>query len=229
MKSFFASIILVLTFCVGTFAQTSETSPCPTISVTGPAGVFEPGEIITFTVSLSKEAEKFNPKYNWTVTGGEIVEGQATQVIRVLVPKVSVPKVSTEIRIVATVVVADLPKECGTVTASETAAMIICYFHRQIDEFSMPASRIDKARLDNLLLELQNNPLAVAYIFERFERKTSQNIIKQKIQKITDYLLMKKRIEKDRFVISIAESDENLTQYFIVPPGAMPPKIEDND
>ncbi len=40
-------------------------------------------------------------------------------------------------------------------------------------------------------------------------------------------MIKEKRIEKDRFVISTAVFDKNLTQYFIVPPGATPPEIED--
>ncbi len=178
MKSFFVSTILVLTFCVGTFAQTNEASPCPTILVLGPAGIPSPDEAVTFTVSFSKEAETLNLKYNWTISSGEIIEGQGTQVIRVLEPKIFAGE-----SLKATVEVTNLPKECETVTASETFAIAILHSHRRVDEFSMSASQIDKARLDNLFIELQNNPLAVTYIFEKFERKTSQNEVKRKIQK----------------------------------------------
>ncbi len=220
MKSFSASTILVLIFCAGAFAQTSETSPCPTISVTGPAGIPMPDEPMTFTAEVSEEAKKFKTEYKWKVTNGEIIEGQGTIVIKVLWKDMFGKNLTAEFEVIG------LPKNCVNV-ASETAATTICYSTSQVDEFSIPVSQIDKARLDNLLIEIQNNPLAVAYIFERFKRKTSQNVVKQKIQKITDYLVKEKRIEKDRFVISTAESDKNLTQYFIVPPGASPPEIED--
>jgi len=220
MKSFFASTILVLTFCIGTFAQTNEVSPCPTISVMGQPGIPTPDETITFTAEVSEEAKKFKTEYKWTVTNGEIIEGQGTTVIKVLWKDMFGKNLTAEFEVIG------LPKNCVNV-ASETAATTICYSTSQVDEFSIPASQIDKARLDNLLIELQNNPLAVAYIFETFERKTFQNAVERKIQKITDYLIKERRIEKDRFVISTAESDKNLTQYFIVPPGASPPKIED--
>jgi len=223
MKSIFIFTILVLSFCVGTFAQTNETSPCPTISVMGPAGIPSSDEAIVFTVSLSKEADKFNPKYNWTISGGEIIEGQGTQVI-----SVSAPKFFTGESLRATVELANLPKECGTVTASETAFMAICYSHRQVDEFSMPASRIDKARLENLVVELENNPSANGYIIEKFAKKTSEKVVREKIQKITEYLVKERQIEKERIVILTAMSNENLTQYFIVPPGASPPEIKEN-
>ena len=222
MKSFFASTILVLTFCGGTFAQTNETSPCPTISVMGSSEIPTPDEPITFTAEVSKEAEKFKIKYKWTVTNGEIIEGQGTNVIKVLRNGMFGKSLLAEIEVIG------LPKNCVNV-ASETAAIVCPPNSRLIDEFSESISQIDKARLDNLIIEIQNNPSVVAYIFERFERKTSRKAVERKIQKITDYLVREKKIEKDRFVISIAESDENLTQYFIVPPGAEPPKIEDND
>jgi len=121
-----------------------------------------------------------------------------------------------------------LPKNCYN-TASSTVACQLTPEIRNLDEFSLPASRIDKVRLDYLFIEMQNNPSVVAYIFERFERKTSRKAVERKIQRITDYLTREKKIEKDRFVISTAESNKNLTQYFIVPLGAKPPKIEDNN
>jgi hypothetical protein len=219
MKSFFVSTILVLTFCVGAFAQTSETSPCPTINLTGPWEVTKLDEPIIFRAEVSQEVHNFNAKYNWSVSSGEIIEGQGTLTIKVLRKELGK-------YITAALEVTGLPKECVN-SASETEPTCSCPDFRKIDEFSISASRIDKARLDNLLIELQNNPLAVAYIFERFERKTSQNAVNRKIQEITDYLIKEKRIEKDRFVISTAVFDKNLTQYFIVPPGATPPEIED--
>ncbi len=220
MKSFFVSTILVLTFCVGTFAQTSETSPCPTISVTGPAGIPMADEPMTFTAEVSKEAKKFKTEYKWTVTNGEIIEGQGTIVIKVLWKDMFGKNLTAEFEVVG------LPKNCISV-ASETAATVCPPSSKLVDEFSEPISQIDKARLDNLFVEIQNDPSAVAYIFETFERKTFQNAVERKIQKITDYLIKEKRIEKDRFVISTAVFDKNLTQYFIVPPGATPPEIED--
>ncbi len=177
---------------------------------------------MTFTAEVSKEAKKFKTEYKWTVTNGEIIEGQGTKVIKVLWKDMFGKSLLAEFEVIG------LPKNCVSV-ASETAATVCPPSSKLVDEFSGPISQIDKARLDNLFVEIQNDPSAVAYIFERFERKTSQNVIERKIQKITDYLIKEKRIEKDRFVISTAISDENLTQYFIVPPGASPPEIEDNN
>jgi hypothetical protein len=221
MRNLFISSILILIFCVVNFPQTNETSPCPTINLLGPAGISDADEPIVFTAALSKEAEKFNLKYVWTVSTGEIAEGQGTLALKVL-------QKDFHETLTASLEIIGLPKQC------ESTASVSVYICRplnfvQIEEFSIPASQIDKVRLDNLLNELQNQPATIAYIFERFERKISQNTIERKVQKIADYLIKEKGIEKDRFIISIAESDKNLTQYFIVPPDAPSPKIEDYD
>ena len=63
MKSFFASSILVLTFCIGTFVQTNETLPCPTIEITEPIGIIEFGKVFIYIANISKEIEKFDVKY----------------------------------------------------------------------------------------------------------------------------------------------------------------------
>ncbi len=185
MKSFLVSTILVLSFCAGAFAQANETSPCPTISVTGPSGIPTPDEPITFTAEISEEAKKFKTEYKWTVTNGEIIEGQGTTVIKVLWKEMCEKSLSAEFKVIG------LPKNCISV-ASERAATVCPPSSKLVDEFSESISQIDKARLDNLFVEIQNDPSAVAYIFERFERKTSQNVIERKIQKITDYLIKKK-------------------------------------
>ena len=81
MKSFFASTILVLTFCVGTFAQTNEPLPCPTVDLTGPAGIVMPNEAIHYSVTVDKKGKDLKLEYIWSVRNGEIVEGQGSRAI----------------------------------------------------------------------------------------------------------------------------------------------------
>ena len=94
------------------------------------------------------------------------------------------------------------------------------------DEFSIAATRIDKARLDNFLVGLQNNPSAIGYIIERFERKTPRLIVQRKNRKIFNYLKLR-AFDKDRIVLLNASANENLTQFVLVPAGASPPICDD--
>ncbi len=70
------------------------------------------------------------------------------------------------------------------------------------------------------------HPNATAYIIEHFKKKTSRQAITQKNEMIADYL-KRSGVETDRFVLLNALTGENLTQFFIVPAGAMSPTCED--
>jgi len=218
MKSFLFVLILILAFCGGTFAQTDKISPCPTIDVTGPAGIPNPDEPILFTASLSKEAEKFNLEYKWTVSGGEIIGGQGTLAVRALQKNLGET-------LTLTLEVIGLPEKCEK-TSSESMSICVGYTLELLDEFSIAAFQIDKARLDNFTARLQNNPSAMAYIIEKFERKTSRNAIEQKNQKILNYLKTK-GVQRDYIVLLNALTDKNLTQFVLVPAGASPPICDD--
>ncbi|MDQ3372682.1 MAG: hypothetical protein M3521_02175, partial [Acidobacteriota bacterium] len=75
---------MIAASCVNISAQTDKIPSCPTITVTGPTSAPKPDEPMTFTASLSEEAEKFNLQYNWTISGGEITEGQGTLAVKAL-------------------------------------------------------------------------------------------------------------------------------------------------
>jgi len=75
MKRIIFTVILILAFCLATSAQSSENS-CPTILLTGPAEVTQPGESVLYNAKIGKEAVKYNIEYIWTVKNGKIIEGQ---------------------------------------------------------------------------------------------------------------------------------------------------------
>jgi len=55
---------------------------CPDLSVTGPAGVTNPGDSMTFTANVSGGTQQ-NVTYNWSVSSGTISSGQGTPSITV--------------------------------------------------------------------------------------------------------------------------------------------------
>ncbi len=224
MKRIFLSLIFIFAFCIGTFAQTNEILPCPTLSVMGPPGIPQPDEPITFTAQLSEEAQKYDLKYRWSVSSGTIVEGQGTLSLKILQKDLGeTPTVTIEIKA--------LPTNCSTI-ASETIPVCDCVQVIQVDEFSISASRINKAALDNFATELQKNPNAQGYIIELFDGGVSPKAVEAKNRQIYSYLT-KMRLDKSRFTIlnGLAKlndlADKNLTQFFIAPAGATPPYCAD--
>ncbi len=218
MKSFLFILILIVASCIYTSAQTDKIPSCPTIRVTGPTSAPKPDEPMIFTASLSEEAEKFNLQYNWTISGGEIIEGQGT-----LVVKTSRKNIGGSLTL--TIEVGGLPPDCFK-TASETGFIDRPPKFQLVDEFSIIPSRIDKARLDNFLISLRNDPSAVGYIIESFAKGTSRKIIQQKSQRMFGYLKLR-GIEKDQIILLNRFSDKNLTQFYLVPTGANPPTCDD--
>ena len=218
MKSFLFISFLVLTSSVAAIAQTDKISSCPKINFTDPAGALKPDEPIPFTASLSEEAEKFNLQYNWTVLGGEIIEGQGTLSVKALQKNIGGS-------LTLTLEVNGLPQECKK-TASETVFTDPPPQIKVIEEFSITPSQIDRARLDNLLASLKNDPSATAYIIESFAGKITRNTIERKNHKIFDYIKTK-GIDKDRIILLNADDDRNLTRFYLVPSGTNPPSCDD--
>ena len=219
MKSFLFIAIAILTFGGGAFAQTDVILLCPTIDVLSPAGIPEPKEPVTFTANLSKEAKNFNLEYKWTASGGEIIQGQGTLAVKVL------QKVFGEV-LTLTLEVIGLPQECANTSLASMVITICSAPLELLDELSIAAFRIDKARLDNFLVRLQNNPSARGYIIESFAKRTSRNLISKKNQKIFGYLKLR-AFKKDQIVLLNASADKNLTQFILVPAGATPPSCDD--
>jgi hypothetical protein len=215
MKYFPLILLFVSFFSFTVSAQTSQNPACPTISVTG-GRIVKPGEPLDFTVKVENyDLSKIT--FEWTVSGGKLIEGQGTTAIKV-------SKDNEDENITATVTVKGLPEGCP-MNASETGSVCHCVHPILFNEFSIPASQIDKARLDNLVKEIADNPSSQIYIIEYFKRGTAQKIIDRKIQKITDYLVYERQIEKERItILTDSEIDMKITRFWLVPPGAEPPK-----
>jgi hypothetical protein len=217
MKNTLLILSFLLFFASGVFAQNTQGLNCPTVDVSG-GGVIESGEPMTFTASVENyDLSKLT--FKWTVSGGEILEGQDTQTIKVSTKKYS------RINITATVEVKGLPEGCLAMESETGSAGCKCS-PVLFDEFSIPTSMIDKARLDYLVSELTSEAVSHIVIIEYFKRTTPENTVKRKIRKITDYLINQKKLEKSRFTISVGESDEDRTKFWIVPPGAENPTPE---
>jgi len=119
MRKLFVTSILVLTFCATMFAQTNKISPCPTIDVSSAPYITDVGDPITFVASLNNATEKLDLKYIWTVSGGEIIEGQGNLIVKV---KQKVEDFGQTLT--ATFEIIGLPKGCAN-TASASAPLIL--------------------------------------------------------------------------------------------------------
>ncbi len=132
---------------------------CPTLTVSGPAGITQPGEAMTFTANVSGAD---NVTYNWTVSAGTIESGQGTPSISVR----TTPDMAGS-NVTATVTIGNIGQDpscnCDD-NANETAGVADKIDNITVDEFGPVANDDLKARIDNFYVQLSNNPGAQGYI-----------------------------------------------------------------
>ncbi len=85
-----------------------------------------------------------NLAYNWTVSAGEILQGQGTSIISVSTEKLS------GINIIATVAINGLPKGCEGTESGAAAVASECRLPIQIDDYERISFREEKIKLDAL-------------------------------------------------------------------------------
>ena len=185
---------------------------CPTITVSGPAGVTNPGESITFTANGGTA----DITYNWTVSAGTIESGQGTPSITVTTtPDMAGSNVTATVTIGGT----DPTCNCPT-TASETAGVSAPAGPEEVDSFDNIPNDDVKARLDTFFTRVQSDPNAQGYIINY---GTPREITRR--EKVIRDFIRFRRQDASRYVI-VNGGDQGSgvrTRLFIVPAGATPP------
>lgn len=217
MKFLLITSFLISMCCISAFAQTNETLLCPTISIYGPMSFPNPDEPITYTALVGKDAEKYDIKYVWTVSGGEILEGQGTSVIKTTWK-------NSKNRFVATVKIEGLPEHCDN-TRSEVMHYTPAPEPIKFAEFLLPIT--DKSKNYKLIETLQDDPSTQLYVIFYFKKNSAQKSMDQKIQQVVNYLIGENKIGKERITKVKAYSDKKeFIQFWLIGSGVMPPVPE---
>jgi hypothetical protein len=134
---------------------------CPSVSVSGPAGITAPGDAMTFTANVSGGSQT-DVTYNWEVSRGTIESGQGTPSITV---RTSAADAGQNVAATVNVGLAGVADTCGCPkTATETAPVAAVPDAILIDEFGkIPADQL-RGKLDSFFTELSNNPDSQGYI-----------------------------------------------------------------
>jgi hypothetical protein len=209
--------------CGKTETKTIEVKACPdckpicecnAITVSGPSGVTNPGDSMTFTANVGGGGDY---TYNWTVSNGTISSGQGTSSITV-----STTKDMAGQNVTATVEVGGMCPECPK-TASETAGIAPPIKFTQIDEFGKLPDDEVKARVDGLYLQLNNNPTAQGYIINY---GTAAEIKKRRAQIMK--AINRPGTSYDPSRVTFIDGPNNgtgiNTKFYIVPAGADTPQ-----
>jgi len=201
------------------------TSPCPyPVNVSAPVSVND-GDLITFT-SDNAYGGSGPLRYSWTVTPADarIVSGAGT-------PTITVDSTGLgSQRITATLLVDDgsgdplcqQRAQASTNVIPKKPPEVEC---KTFDQFPSVAFDDEKARFDNLAIELQNAPDSQAYIIIYAGRTSRAGQADRLAKRTMDYLVTTRGIDASR--ITIVNGGYRDTDYFeiwICPPGAKRPE-----
>ena len=182
------------------------------------------GDLITFTSDIAY-AGSATLNYAWSVSPGaaKIVSGAGTSTITVDSTGLGGQKVT------ATLVVDDgsgdpmcrQTAQASTNVVVKTPPPVEC---RKFDEFPSVAFDDDKARFDNLAIELQNSPDSTAYVIIYAGKNSRRGQADLLGKRSMDYLIVTRGVGAQRLVfINGGYRDADYIEIWLCPPGAHPP------
>jgi hypothetical protein len=226
MRSFALVVLLFFTAVLHPYASDlnavrggqGTSQECPTVDTTSIDSI-EAGEPLTFTAQVSGGDPNVTPTFNWTVSAGFIESGQGTAVITV-----NTTEVPAQGTVTATVDIGGYDRSCTT-SSSSTSYVLAKAEARKIDEFGEIPAKDEQARLDNLALELREDPTASGIILTYGGRKSRTDDAEKAAARAKDYLVSKRKIEHSRVVAMSGGYREELTiEIWVVPAGAESPE-----
>jgi len=196
-------------------AKVEKQTDCPTISVTGPAGIPRRGELYLYTSSI-KGTIPPGLVYRWTVSNGALIEGQGT-------PNAKIAPDPNRNSVTVTLELIGLPTECPNIASEGFVVDSLLLEPILVDEFSAPMSKLEKERLKNAVDEQKNNPNNQLYIIEYFPKNISPSAMREKVSRVTNFLVKELKLDESFLTIMTEKAAKPLTKIYRIPPGAANP------
>lgn len=199
-------------------------SPCPyPVNVTAPATVGD-GDIVTFTADVGY-AGPSALNYTWTVSppAARILSGAGT-------PTITVDSAGLGNRRVTAILVVDDgsgDRSCRQTAQATTGINGLPSINppKRFDEFPSIAFDDDKARLDNLAIELQNNPGSQGYIIAYSGLRSRAGEADRMSARAINYLVGTRGLSRSRLVVvDGGYRNANTFELWLVPQGAEAPR-----
>jgi hypothetical protein len=195
--------------------------PCPyPVNVSAPTSVGE-GDLITFSSDVAYEGSSAL-NYTWTISpaGARIVRGAGT-------PTITVDTAGLGGQTVQAIIVVDDGSGDRACRQSARAMTDVVQPPESVIFDKVPPVTYDdlKARLDNLAIELQNNPTSQGYIIVYTAPSSKPGQYDRLAKRVQDYMVNQRGIDSSRLVIQNGGNrDTDFYEFWIVPQGAKPPQ-----
>jgi len=199
-------------------------SPCPfPVNISAPKQVTD-GEIITYTADVAYSGDAAL-RYNWKVTpsSARVISGLGSPTLNVD---------STGLggqRITATLVADDGSSDPACAQSAQAVSVVAAVekkvlVAREFDECNSCSLDDQKARLDNLAVELQNDPSTRAYILAYGGRMSPLGQVEKLMSRSRDYLITQRGIDASRIVVvNGGFREEDSVELWLVPSGVAAP------
>ena len=189
---------------------------CPRLQILCPSGV-ETGQRIVFDSLVNGSLGTSPLVYNWTISGGSIIDGQGTRSITVDAAGLEGQSVT------ATAVLAGYDTSNSRCSASCSVSVPVRQTCRKFDEYPEITRNEEKARLDNLGVELQNDPFATAYVTIHPAEKGKPGDVEKRSRNITDYLINSRGLDIKRIVFKTGSvRPTSVVEIWLCPRGITP-------
>jgi len=200
-------------------------SPCPfPVSISAPNQVTE-GEIITYSSDVSYSGNSAL-KYTWVVSpsSARVISGLGTSTLNVD---------STGLggqRIIATLTADDGSSDPACAQSAQAVSIIapikkVAIVAREFDECNNCTFDDQKARLDNLGVELQNDPTTRGYIIAYGGRMSPVGQVEKLMRRAREYLTTERGIDASRLsVVNGGFREDDSVELWVVPSGATAPQ-----
>ena len=200
-------------------------SPCPfPVNLSAPKQVTD-GEIITYTADVAYTGNSAL-KYVWKVSpsSARIISGMGT-------PTLNVDSTGLGGQRITATLTADDGSADPACAQSVQAVSIIAPLEKksivaqEFDECNNCTFDDQKARLDNLAVELQNDPTTRAYVIAYGGRMSPLGQVEKLMSRARDYLVTQRGIDASRLVVvNGGFREEDSVELWLVPSGAPTPR-----
>jgi hypothetical protein len=200
-------------------------SPCPfPVSISAPNQVTE-GEIITYTADVAYGGNSAL-KYTWVVnpSSARVISGLGTSSLNID---------STGLggqRIIATLTADDGSSDPTCAQTAQAVSIIapikkVAIVAREFDECNNCTFDDQKARLDNLAVELQNDPSTRGYVIAYGGRMSPVGQVEKLMSRAREYLVTQRGIDASRLVVvNGGFREDDSVELWVVPSGASAPQ-----
>lgn len=216
MRKLFYLLIVALLIHGGSSANTSfaQAVGCPTVTVEVARDDLCRGKPLTFTAKVAGLDSGIKLNYEWTVSVGTIEGGQGTDTITVETVGIAGQSVN------ATVKVTGINTACAN-SASQEMRVAGCGHIRIFDQYGNIDFEEEKARLDNVASQLENEPEVKAYIVAYGGRITFAGEAVERADRAKNYLTGKYNFLDDRIITIDGGYREDLTIEILLWPKEM--------